>query len=78
MSGIEDVARSWLLDPPWQRVFKHSLDVAQDYAAAIMVAVGAVALSVRLLSTLGSGDLGQAFIKSFVLLYFIFFCCKKR
>ena len=59
MSGIEDVARSWLLAPPWQRVFKHTLDVAQDYAAATMVAVGAVALSVRLLTTLGSGDLGK-------------------
>jgi hypothetical protein len=27
--GIGDVAKSWLADPPWQKVFKHTFDVIE-------------------------------------------------
>ena len=55
--GIGDVAKSWLADPPWQKVFKHTFDVIEDYVNYILVAVGGIALSVRLLTTLSTGDL---------------------
>ena len=56
-SSLEEVARAWLVDPAWQKVFKHTVDVIEDYVAYILVAVGTIALSVRLLTTLGFGDL---------------------
>jgi hypothetical protein len=38
-------------------VFKHTFDVMQDYLANVLVAVGAIALSVRMLTSFSSGDL---------------------
>ncbi len=58
MGSLEEVAKSWLVDPSWQKVFKHTLDVLEDYVCYVLVAVGAIALSVRLLTTLSTGDLG--------------------
>nr|XP_040573152.1 uncharacterized protein LOC121122226 [Lepeophtheirus salmonis] len=57
MSSIEDVAKTWLTDPPWQKVFKHTFDVLEDYVSYILITVGTIFLSVRLLSTLGTGEL---------------------
>ena len=37
MSGIEQIATSWLSDPPWQKVFKHTVDVMADYISYILV-----------------------------------------
>ena len=37
MSGIEEVAKSWLLDPAWQKVFKHTVDVLEDYISYLLV-----------------------------------------
>ena len=37
MSGIEEVAKSWLLDPAWQKVFKHTVDVLEDYVSYLLV-----------------------------------------
>ena len=56
MSSIEEVVTTWLLDPAWFKVFKHTFDVLEDYVSFILVATGAIALSVRLLTTLSSGD----------------------
>lgn len=56
-AGIEDVAKSWLIDPAWQKVFKHTFDVVEDYISYLLITAGALALSVRLLDTVGSGDL---------------------
>jgi hypothetical protein len=57
MAGsIEDVAKSWLMDPAWQKVFKHTIDVIEDYVSYVLITVGAVSLSVKLLTTLSSGD----------------------
>ena len=55
--SLGDIAKSWLADPPWQKVFKHTFDVIVDYVTYILVAIGGVALSVRLLTTLSTGDL---------------------
>ena len=54
--GIEDIAKTWLRDPPWQIVFKHTFDVLEDYVSYVLIAIGAISLSVRLLTTLGTGD----------------------
>eukprot|EP00094_Tigriopus_californicus_P000663 TCALIF_00641-PA protein Name:"Similar to COL7A1 Collagen alpha-1(VII) chain (Homo sapiens)" AED:0.27 eAED:0.30 QI:0/0/0/0.33/1/1/3/0/786 len=54
---IESIANSWLAEPPWIKVFKHTFDVLEDYVSYTLVSVGAISLSVRLLTTLGTGDL---------------------
>ena len=54
---MEEVVVSWLVDPSWQKVFKHTFDVIKDYVTYSLVATGMVSLSVRLLTTLSSGDL---------------------
>jgi len=55
--GLGDIAKSWLADPTWQRVFKHTFDVIADYFTFILVAIGGISLSVRILTTLSNGDL---------------------
>ena len=37
--GIEEVAKSWLSDPPWIKVFKHTVDVIEDYISYILVRI---------------------------------------
>ena len=38
------------------QVFKNTWDVVEDYVSYVLVSVGAISLSVRLLTTLGTGD----------------------
>ena len=38
--SLGDIAKSWLADPPWQKVFKHTFDVIVDYVTYILVAIG--------------------------------------
>ena len=40
---------------PFQ-VFKHTCDVIEDYVTYLLIATGTISLSVRLLTTLGTGD----------------------
>jgi hypothetical protein len=35
--GIGDVAKSWLADPPWQKVFKHTFDVVTISSTFVFV-----------------------------------------
>ena len=57
MSGaIEDVAKKWLSEPTFHKVFKHTADVVEDYLCYFLTSLGAIALSVRFLSSMGSGD----------------------
>ena len=57
MSGtIENIAKKWLIEPGYTKVFKHTADVIRDYLCYLLTSVGAIALSVRFLSALGSGD----------------------
>ena len=57
MSGaIEDLAKKWISEPTYSKVFKHTADVVEDYLCYLLVALGAVALSVRFLSSMGSGE----------------------
>ena len=55
-AALESVATSWLQEQAWQKVFKHTFDVIEDYVAYCLISIGAISLSVRLLTTLGSGD----------------------
>ena len=43
------------------QVFKHTFDVVEDYVTYILITIGAIALSIRLLTTLGTGDV-QCFL----------------
>jgi hypothetical protein len=36
MSAYE-VGFGWLLDPPWQKAFKHTVDVIADYTSYVLV-----------------------------------------
>ena len=57
MSGaIEELAKKWITEPTYQKVFKHTADVVEDYFCYVLVALGAIALSVRFLSSMGSGE----------------------
>ena len=57
MSGaLETGAKAWLEDPKWLKVLKHTGDVIQDYICYGLFVIGAIALSVRFLATLGTGD----------------------
>mgnify|MGYP001408072141 CR=1 FL=1 len=35
--SIEGLAKSWLIDPLWQKVFKHTVDVLEDYFSYLLV-----------------------------------------
>jgi len=37
MSGVEELAKNWLSDPNWQKVFKHTVDVFEDYISYVLV-----------------------------------------
>ena len=57
MSGaLETGAKAWLEDPKWLKNLKHTGDVIQDYICYGLFVIGAIALSVRFLATLGTGD----------------------
>jgi len=56
-TSLEAAAREWLSDPPWNRVFKNSFDVIEDQVNKGLVALAAIALAVRFLANLPSGDL---------------------
>ena len=57
MSGtIENIAKKCLIEPGYTKVFKHTADVIRDYLCYLLTSVGAIALSFRFLSALGSGD----------------------
>jgi len=43
--GLGEVAKSWLADPPWQKVFKHTFDVIEDYVNYILVSDAFIYLS---------------------------------
>ena len=56
-TSLEAAAKEWLSDPPWSRVFKNSFDVVEDQVNKGLVALAAIALAVRFLANLPSGDL---------------------
>ena len=57
MSGaIEDVAKRWLAEPTYSKVFKHTCDVIEDYLCYGLTTIGSIALAVRFLTSLGSGE----------------------
>ena len=56
-TSLEAAAKEWLSDPPWNRVFKNSFDVLEDQVNKGLVALAAIALAVRFLANLPSGDL---------------------
>ena len=57
MSGaIEDIAKRWLAEPSYSKVFKHTFDVIEDYLCYGLTAAGSIALAVRFLTSLGSGE----------------------
>lgn len=57
MSGaIEDIAKKWLSEPAYSKVFKHTFDVIEDYLCYLLTGIGSIALAVRFLTSLGSGE----------------------
>ena len=46
----------WMTEPAYQRVFKHTADVLEDYLCYFLISLSAVALSVRFLSSMGTGE----------------------
>jgi hypothetical protein len=57
MSGaIEDIAKKWLAEPAYNKVFKHTFDVIEDYLCYCLTGIGSIALAVRFLTSLGTGE----------------------
>ena len=56
-STLEAAAKGLLSDPAWSRVFKNTYDAIEEQLNKILVSVAAVALAVRFVSNLASGDL---------------------
>ena len=56
-STLEAAARGLLSDPAWARVFKNTYDAIEEQLNKILVSCAAVALAVRFVSSLTSGDL---------------------
>ena len=56
-STLEAAARGLLSDPQWSRVFKNTYDAIEEQINKILVSVAAVALAVRFVSNVASGDL---------------------
>ena len=56
-STLEAAAKGLLSDPAWSRVFKNTYDALEEQLNKILEAVAAVALAVRFVSNLASGDL---------------------
>ena len=55
MSGaIEDIAKKWLAEPAYTKVFKHTADVIEDYLCYLLTAIGAIAgILITLLGSAG-------------------------
>ena len=54
---LEAAARGLLSDPAWARVFKNTYDAIEEQLNKMLVSVAAVALAVRFVANLASGDL---------------------
>ena len=57
MTSLEATAKDWLLDPPWNKLFKNSFDVIEDQVNKGLLALATIGLAVRFLANLPSGDL---------------------
>ena len=57
MTSLEATAKDWLLDPPWNKLFKNSFDVVEDQVNKGLLALATIGLAVRFLANLPSGDL---------------------
>ena len=56
-SQIESLAKEWLSDPAWARVFKLNVDIMEDYMNTFLVSVGVVLLTLKFTQFFGSGDI---------------------
>ena len=56
-SQIESLAKQWLSDPDWAKVYKLNVDMLEDYMNTILVAVGVVLLTLKFTMSFGAGDI---------------------
>lgn len=57
MSGLETLARSWLVEPKYVTVFKPTVDVVKDYLCTVLIVVASVVLAANLALSLGTGPI---------------------
>ena len=56
-SQIENIAKEWLSDPDWAKVYKLNVDVVEDSMNMLLIAIGVVLLTLKITMSFGSGDI---------------------
>ena len=56
-SQIENLAKEWLSEPDWARVYKLNVDILEDYMNTFLVSIGVVLLTLKFTQLFGSGDI---------------------
>ena len=56
-SQVENIAKEWLSDPDWAKVYKLNVDVVEDSMNMILFSVGVVLLTLKFTMSFGSGDI---------------------
>ena len=56
-SQIENIAKEWLSDPDWAKVYKLNVDVVEDYMNTLLISVVAVLLTLKFAMSFGAGDI---------------------
>ena len=56
-SQIESLAKAWLSEPDWARVYKLNVDILEDYMNTFLVSIGVVLLTLKFPQLFGSGDI---------------------
>ena len=56
-SQVENIAKEWLSDPDWAKVYKLNVDVVEDSMNMILFSVGVGLLTLKFTMSFGSGDI---------------------
>ena len=56
-SQVESIAKEWLSDPDWAKVYKLNVDMVEDSMNMFLVSVGIVLLTLKFAMSFGAGDI---------------------
>ena len=56
-SQVEKIAKEWLSDPDWAKVYKLNVDVVEDHMNTLLFSVGVILLTLKFAMSFGAGDI---------------------
>ena len=56
-SQVESIAKKWLTDPDWARVYELKVDLVENSMNMLLISVGVVLLTLKFAMSFGSGDI---------------------